>query len=169
MGWRAHERLEAGTHAVQAMEQRATRAQRLPKMQAREVRKARAVARVSKKGMVGVSDARTIVVPSMVLNYEDNILKSVSIGGVHYRKQREWRAIARSYKETIERMSDENAKLRDALKSLIMGTNAELCIDRDEPNCKECSMHHGKDGCTVVDAMKLLGIDIYGEPLEVMS
>lgn len=63
----------------------------------------------------------------------------------------------------------ENAKLRDSLKALMMGTNVELCADRDEPDCKECSMHHGKDGCTVVDAMELLSIDMYGEPLEVKS
>ena len=66
-------------------------------------------------------------------------------------------------------LSDENAKLRDSLKAIMMGTNVELCADRDEPDCKECSMHHGKDGCTVVDAMELLSIDMYGEPLEVKS
>lgn len=59
----------------------------------------------------------------------------------------------------------ENANLRDSLKALMMGTNVELCADREEPDCKECSMHHGEDGCTVVDAMELLDIDIYGEPL----
>lgn len=40
---------------MQAMEQRETRAQRVPKMRAREVREARAAARVPEKGMVGVS------------------------------------------------------------------------------------------------------------------
>ena len=65
----------------------------------------------------------------------------------------------------LMRLMDENAKLRDALKALMMGTNAELCAYRCEPDCKGCSMHHGKDGCTVVDAMELLGIDMYGEPL----
>jgi hypothetical protein len=69
--------------------------------------------------------------------------------------------------DRVRKDEAESAKLRDALKSLMMGTNAELCVDRDESNCKECSMHHGKDGCTVVDAMELLGIDMYGEPLEV--
>ena len=66
-------------------------------------------------------------------------------------------------------LAAENAQLRDSLKALMMGTNVELCADRDEPNCKECSMHHGKDGCTMVDAMELLGIDMYGESLEVKS
>lgn len=69
--------------------------------------------------------------------------------------------------DRVRKAEAESAKLRDALKSLMMGTNAELCVDRDEPNCKECSMRHGKDGCTVVDAMELLGIDMYGEQLEV--
>jgi hypothetical protein len=59
----------------------------------------------------------------------------------------------------------ENAKLREILKSLMMGTNAELCAGRGESDCKECSMYHGEDGCTVVNAMELLGIDMYGEPL----
>jgi hypothetical protein len=69
--------------------------------------------------------------------------------------------------ETVDeaRLVVENAKLRDSLKALMMGTNAELCADRDEPDCEECSMHYGEDGCTVVDAMELLGIDMYGEPL----
>lgn len=66
---------------------------------------------------------------------------------------------------TARELRAENAKLRDSLKALMMGTHAELCADRDEPECKECSMHHGEDGCAVVDAMELLGIDMYGEPL----
>lgn len=64
-----------------------------------------------------------------------------------------------------ESLESENAKLRETLKGLMMGTNTELCAYRGEPDCKGCSMHHGKDGCTVVDAMELLGIDMYGEPL----
>ena len=63
----------------------------------------------------------------------------------------------------------ENAKLRDVLKALMMGTNVELCAYRDEPDCKKCSMHHGKDGCAMVDAMELLCIDMFGEPLGVES
>lgn len=62
-------------------------------------------------------------------------------------------------------LQTENAKLRETLKVLMMGTNAELCSDRDEAGCRVCSMHHGEDGCTVVDAMELLGIDMYGMPL----
>ena len=67
----------------------------------------------------------------------------------------------------ISELTAENANLREALKALMMGTNAELCADRDEADCTMCSMHHGKDGCTVVDAMELLGIDMYGMPLGV--
>ena len=67
----------------------------------------------------------------------------------------------------VDRLQTENAKLRETLKVLMMGTNAELCADRDEADCGMCSMHHGEDGCTVVDAMKLLGIDMYGMPLGV--
>lgn len=70
-------------------------------------------------------------------------------------------------REVLQNLADENAKLRDALKALMMGTNAELCAYRDEPDCKKCSMHHGKDGCAMVDAMELLGIDMFGEPLVV--
>lgn len=62
-------------------------------------------------------------------------------------------------------LKKENVKLRNALKALMMGTNVELCAYRGELDCKGCSMHHGEDGCTVVDAMELLGIDMYGEPL----
>ena len=67
----------------------------------------------------------------------------------------------------VGQLEAENAKLRETLKVLMMGTNAELCSDRDEADCRMCSMHHGEDGCTVVDAMKLLGIDMYGMPLGV--
>lgn len=47
--------METRPHTLQAMEQRATRAQRVPKMQAREVCKEREIARLPEKGMVGVS------------------------------------------------------------------------------------------------------------------
>ena len=59
----------------------------------------------------------------------------------------------------------ENAMLRETLKGLMMGINDELCADRGEFDCKECSMHHDEGGCNVVDAMEMLGIDVYGEPL----
>lgn len=71
------------------------------------------------------------------------------------------------FSANLARLDAENAKLRETLKVLMMGTNAELCSDRDEADCRMCSMHHGEDGCTVVDAMKLLGIDMYGMPLGV--
>ena len=67
----------------------------------------------------------------------------------------------------MERLEAENAKLRDALKALMIGTYAELCADRGEADCKTCSMHHGEYECTVVDAMELLGIDVFGETLGV--
>lgn len=74
-----------------------------------------------------------------------------------------------SWLHELKMLRTENAKLRDALKALMMGTNAEMCADRDESDCKKCSMHHGKDGCAMVDAMELLGIDMFGESLGVKS
>lgn len=73
--------------------------------------------------------------------------------------------VMRSRKAKNDALESENAKLLEILKSLMMGTNAELCAGRGESDCKECSMYHGEDGCTVVNAMELLGIDMYGEPL----
>ena len=67
----------------------------------------------------------------------------------------------------VSELEEENAKLRNALKALMIGTNAELCADRDYPNCEECSMHRDRVSCTVTDAMWLLGCDAYGEPIEV--
>ena len=65
-------------------------------------------------------DSRTIITPSIVFNYEDNLLESVAIGGEpFYRKQRDWHAIARSYEQTIERMGAENAKLRELVAHLM--------------------------------------------------
>lgn len=61
----------------------------------------------------------------------------------------------------------ENAKLRKTLKALMTGTNVELCSGRDAPQCRECSMHHDGHGCAMTDAMRLLGCDHYGEPMEV--
>lgn len=61
----------------------------------------------------------------------------------------------------------ENAKLRDALKALMMGTNVELCADRDASQCQECSMALDEHRCVMSDAILLLGIDMYGEPLGV--
>lgn len=62
-------------------------------------------------------------------------------------------------------MQAENAKLRDSLKALMMGTNMELCADRDASQCQECSMALDENRCAMSDAMLLLGIDMYGEPL----
>lgn len=59
----------------------------------------------------------------------------------------------------------ENAKLRSTLRALIAGTNAELCADRDYPDCKECLMNRDRENCTVTDAMELLGCNAYGEPM----
>lgn len=73
----------------------------------------------------------------------------------------------RKARAEYDQLQTENAKLRDALKALMIGTYAELCADRDEVDCNMCSMRHGKDECTVVDAMELLGIDVFGEPLGV--
>ena len=63
----------------------------------------------------------------------------------------------------------ENAKLRSTLRALMVGTNAELCADRDYPDCKECSMNRDRENCTVTDVMELLGCDAYGEPMEVVE
>ena len=59
----------------------------------------------------------------------------------------------------------ENDKLRDALKELVVGTHAEMCVDRGMWRCRECVMYHGDESCAVADAMELLGIDMYGNPL----
>ena len=75
-----------------------------------------------------------------------------------------------SYIEAERRVVDleaENAKLRSTLMALVVGTNAELCADRDYPDCKECSMNRDRENCTITDAMELLGCDAYGEPMEV--
>lgn len=65
----------------------------------------------------------------------------------------------------LSAIEDENAELRDSLKALMMGTNVELCADRDQPQCRECSMYRSDNTCVTSDAMELLGIDMYGEPL----
>lgn len=67
--------------------------------------------------------------------------------------------------ESLNELLDENAKLRDSLKALMMGTNMELCADRDASQCQECSMALDENRCAMSDAMLLLGIDMYGEPL----
>ena len=68
--------------------------------------------------------SRTICIPSLALNYEDNLLESVGIGGeLYYRKQRDWHAIARSHEQTIERMGAENAKLRELVADMYKNMN----------------------------------------------
>ena len=68
-------------------------------------------------------------------------------------------------KREVERLEAENAKLRDAIKELVVGTHAEMCADRDMWQCRECVMYHGDESCAVADATELLGIDTYGKPL----
>ena len=80
-------------------------------------------------------DARTIVIPSIVLNYEDNLLESVGIGGeLYYRKQRDWYAIARSYEQTIERMGAENAKLRELVRIMYY-------CNLPQKDCDQCAIN----------------------------
>ncbi len=66
---------------------------------------------------------------------------------------------------SIEKLREQNAKLRDSLKALMMGTNVELCADRDASQCQECSMALDEHSCVMSNAILLLGIDMYGEPL----
>lgn len=83
------------------------------------------------------------------------------------RATEEFCATLREISDENSRLKAENDELRNALKALMIGTNAELCAGRDYPNCKECSMHRDRVSCTVTDAMRLLGCDAYGEPIEV--
>lgn len=71
----------------------------------------------------------------------------------------------RQQTELCVKAEAENAKLRDSLKALMIGTNVELCADRDASQCQECSMALDEHRCATSDAMLLLGIDMYGEPL----
>lgn len=70
-----------------------------------------------------------------------------------------------STREYVEALEAENAKLLDSLKALMMGTNVELCSDRDASQCQECSMALDEHRCAMSDAILLLGIDMYGESL----
>ena len=67
--------------------------------------------------------------------------------------------------ELLDRYRADNAELRDSLKALMMGTNVELCAYRDASQCQECSMALDEHRCVMSDAILLLGIDMYGEPL----
>lgn len=101
-----------------------------------------------------MSDTRTIVIPSMVLNYEDNMLESVGIGGeLYYRKQRDWHAIARSHEQTIERMGTENEKLWE----LVLGL--KWCCENY--GCKDLCPLYDKseqDHCREERLMRELGV-----------
>lgn len=70
-----------------------------------------------------------------------------------------------SANERIMELQAENAKMRDALKAFVVGTEAELCVDRDAHQCKECSMNMGDSECAMTVAMELLSIDVFGEPV----
>ena len=66
-----------------------------------------------------MSDAKVVFLPSMSLIYEDNVLESVDISGeTFYRKQRDWQAVARAHELTIERMGDENARLKELVRDM---------------------------------------------------
>lgn len=66
-----------------------------------------------------MSETRTVFIPAISLGYENNLLESVSVGGeTFFRKQRDWRAIAKSREQTIERMGAENAKLRELVRDM---------------------------------------------------
>lgn len=61
----------------------------------------------------------------------------------------------------------DKARLSSALKALMVGTYFELCVGRDAWQCCECFMREDNDeDCVVTRAMELLGVDMYGEPLE---
>ncbi len=61
-------------------------------------------------------------------------------------------------------LKSENARLRDTLKALMVGTYAELCSDRDAPQCRECSMRRDERACAIAEAMELLGLYADGTP-----
>lgn len=71
-----------------------------------------------------------------------------------------WHDMALEHGRMYNAIKAENAKLRDSLKALIMGTYAELCADRDQPQCKECAMRRGDESCVVADALNELGIEL---------
>lgn len=72
----------------------------------------------------------------------------------------------RLFDKTLE-LGTENAKLRDALKALMVGTYAELCSDRDAPQCRKCSMRRDERECAITEAMELLGLHTDGTPVGV--
>jgi hypothetical protein len=74
--------------------------------------------------------------------------------------------LTRAFKdERVSTLQHENAKLRDALKALMVGTYAELCSDRDAPQCRKCSMRRDECECAITEAMELLGLNTDGTPV----
>lgn len=53
----------------------------------------------------------------------------------------------------------ENAKLHDALKTIVAGVHHEICEGRVSHECEECSMSRSREGCVVTDAMEFFGDD----------
>ena len=68
--------------------------------------------------------------------------------------------------QEFKTLEEENSELRKTLKELVFGTYAEVCTDRGEYECNQCSMHRGSDECVITHALDLLCIDIFGNPTE---
>ena len=99
-----------------------------------------------------MSDTKTIIIPSLSLNYEDNLLESIGMGReLYYRKQRDWKAIARSHEQTIERMGAEIAKLRELVNDLFV-----MCTS----DCLDCEHGYDDGSCRLYDRMRELGIEV---------
>jgi hypothetical protein len=100
-----------------------------------------------------MSDTKVVFLPSMSLIYEDNVLESVDISGeTFYRKQRDWQAVARAHELTMERMGDENARLRELVKYAY-----ECAIYSDHATCDDCERINGC--CILADRMRELGVE----------
>lgn len=92
-------------------------------------------------------------------------------GVIHEEFEHEVRPLRNSI-DVLSGALDANRKdkerLSSALKALMVGTYFELCAERDASQCRGCSMRGDNDkDCVVTRAMELLGVDMYGEPLEV--
>jgi hypothetical protein len=95
-----------------------------------------------------MSDTKVVFLPSMSLIYEDNVLESVDISGeTFYRKQRDWQAVARAHELTMERMGDENARLRELCSALY-----EFAYD-EYPDSAELNF---------ADRLRELGVEVDG-------
>jgi hypothetical protein len=74
--------------------------------------------------------------------------------------------VVNDYRHGIKRIGTRkgNAELRKSLSGMVVGTYAELCTERDRAQCRKCSMRgESDDDCEPARAMRLLGIDMYGE------